>query len=333
MLEFILRYLSRNQVIAGIIIVVIGWLLFEVREILVGLFISYVIMAGLAPLVSILQNYKIPKGPAVFISYFSVFVVLIGLIIPTLSFLITQLESFLLGFPFYFDQAARALRLNVDSSNVSRFISSEFDTIGQNAVALTGQVFGGLFSLLTIFVVSFYLLMERERIRNGLASLFPTYEKDIRSTLEQIDEKLGAWVRGQIALSVTIGLLSWIALTALGINYALPLAILAGILEIVPTIGPIIAAIPAIIVALSISPTTAIFVTLAYVIIQTLENNFIVPKIMQKAVGLNPVIVIVAVTIGAKLMGVVGALLAVPFISFLVIMIRSSMNILSNRRR
>ncbi|MBI2420934.1 MAG: AI-2E family transporter, partial [Candidatus Levybacteria bacterium] len=129
----------------------------------------------------------------------------------------------------------------------------------------------------------------------------------------------GAWLRGQVFLSFVIGFITWISLTVVGIEYALPLALLAGMLEVIPTLGPIIAAVPAVIVAFAVSPATAALVTVVYVIIQLAENNILVPKIMQKAVGLNPVAIIVAILIGGKVLGILGALLSIPFLSVLII--------------
>jgi len=138
-----------------------------------------------------------------------------------------------------------------------------------------------------------------------------------------VEDKLGAWLRGQIVLSLAIGVITWFVLTILGIPFALPLAILAGFLEIIPTIGPIIAAIPAVIVAFAISPFMGLVVMLAYVGIQVAENNILVPKIMQKAVGLNPVVILVAILIGANLMGIIGALLSIPLVSAAIIIFRA----------
>ena len=127
----------------------------------------------------------------------------------------------------------------------------------------------------------------------------------------------------QVVLSLTIGVITWLALTILGIPFALPLAILAGFLEIIPTLGPIIAAIPATIVALAISPVMALSVIAVYIVIQLTENNFLVPKIMQKAVGLNPVVIIIAILVGSNLFGVIGALLSIPFVSAAIIVFRA----------
>ena len=130
---------------------------------------------------------------------------------------------------------------------------------------------------------------------------------------------MGNWMRGQLALSFFIGVISWIFLTLIGVPYALPLAFFAGFLEILPTIGPIIASVPAIIVALTISPTLAIAVAIGYIVIQAIENNLLVPKIMQAAVGLNPVVIIIAILVGGNLLGVWGALLSIPFLTILTI--------------
>ena len=173
-------------------------------------------------------------------------------------------------------------------------------------------------------MVSFYLLLDYDHLRKSFAKLFPKeLEEGVKLTLIKIDEKLGAWVRGQIMLSAIIAVISWTALTLLDMPFALPLALLAGILEIIPIIGPILSSIPAIIVALAISPTMGITVAIFYLVVQMLENNILVPKIMQKTVGLNPVVVILGVMIGTRFMGIIGALLAVPFISMLIIIFKT----------
>ena len=141
--------------------------------------------------------------------------------------------------------------------------------------------------------------------------------------MQRVDDKLGNWLRGQIVLSICIGVMSWIGLMLIGMPFALPLALIAGFLEIVPTLGPILSAIPAVIVALTISPTLAVGVLVLYILIQLTENHIIVPKIMQHAVGLNPVVIILGIMIGANLMGLVGALLSIPFISFVILLFRS----------
>jgi predicted PurR-regulated permease PerM len=196
--------------------------------------------------------------------------------------------------------------------------------LSSSAIQVTTRVFGGIFSMITIFIISLYLLLYNDSFKRFIARLFHHNDREkVLSTVSLVNDKLGAWLQGQMFLCFFIGFITWIALTIIGLPFALPLALLAGILEIVPTLGPTLSAIPATIVALTIAPTMAIVVVATYILIQMLENQLLVPKIMERAVGLNPVVVILSVTIGANLMGIVGALLAIPFVTFLIVIYQS----------
>lgn len=281
-------------------------------------------MATLSPSVGFLRKNRIPKVLAVIIPYITFISIIVLLIVPIVPFFVSQLQTLFVSFPQYLDQATKLLNIQFNTSDINRILTSDLGNIGQNAFAFTSKVFSGVFSLLAVFVISFYFMLGRNKIRGEIAAFFPKHSQEkVLTIISLIENKLGSWFRGQIVLSFSIGFSSWIALTLLGVPFALPLALLAGILEIIPTIGPIISSIPAVIVALSISPVLGITVIVFYIIIQMLENNFLVPKIMEKAVGLNPIVIILGVMIGAKLMGVLGALLSVPFISTLVILFKN----------
>lgn len=323
-MQMFIRYVSGNQLLAALGIIVILLFFYEIKEILIALFVAYIIMASLVPFVQFLKKRKFPKALAVAIPFFGFISLFVLLVFPLFPFFIGQVQSLFTKLPSLFHQTAQFLRIQLDVDQIRSFITSDIDIIGKNAVAVTSRVFGGLFSILTILVVSFYLLIDHDTIKDFVVKLFPMrLQKKATTTLAQIEEKLGAWVRGQALLSISIGAVTWIALTIIGLDFALPLAILAGILEIVPTIGPIIAAIPAVLVALSVSPTLAIIIVIVYIVIQALENNLLVPKIMQHAVGLHPIAIIVSVMIGAKLLGAIGALLSIPFVSMMFLIYRS----------
>lgn len=316
----LVRYVSQNQFLTAIALVLLGWFILELRYIFVALFIAYILMAALHPFVLSLRTYRIPHVLAVLIPYFATIALIVMLIFPLIPFFIAQMQSLITKFPALLDQAARILGIQLNKEQLQSFITSDLNVIGQNALAVTSKVFGGLFSMLTILVVTFYLLMDHDKVKTSIAYQFPKHlQKKVMDVFAQIEEKLGAWLRGQIILSFFIGSLTWLALTVLGLDFALPLAILAGILEIVPTIGPILSSIPAIIVALAVSPTLTAIVVATYIVIQALENNLLVPKIMQHAVGLHPVAIILSVMIGANLLGAIGALLSIPLVSMLII--------------
>ncbi|MBI2594139.1 AI-2E family transporter [Candidatus Curtissbacteria bacterium] len=281
-------------------------------------------MAALNPFVRTLRGYKVPKIIAIVLVYALVIAFIILLVIPILPFFISQMQALFKAIPSYVDSASQALGIQVDKSQINSLIAPLASAIGQNALSVTTKVFGGIFSVITLFILSFYMLVDRQRIGRDLPNLFPaSYQHKLILTIHLVEEKLGYWLRGQVVLSLVVGVITWVALTLLGIPFALPLAILAGFLEIIPTLGPIIAAIPATIVGLAISPIMAVTVIAVYIVIQLVENNFLVPKIMQKAVGLNPVVIIVAILVGANLLGVIGALLSIPFVSAAIIVFRA----------
>lgn len=138
------------------------------------------------------------------------------------------------------------------------------------------------------------------------------YQPYLVQKINQVQTKLGMWLRGQLILSLIIFALTYLGLTILRVEYALVLALFAGLAEFVPYIGPIISAVPAVFLTFADSPIKALIVIVLYIVIQQLENQIIVPKVMQKSVGLNPLVVIVVMLVGAKIAGMAGLILAVP---------------------
>lgn len=314
----------KNQVIFGLFIVAAGWILLQIRDIILLVFLSYIIMSSILPLVEYLRKKHFPKTLAVAIPYFGMVLAILLIIVPLVPFVISQIQSLVAGFPFYLKQAAQTFGFSIDPAQIQAYLADELNSLSRNALIVTSKVFGGLFSLLAIFIISFYLLLYYNEFKRLFSRLFSHDTRpSVLATLDAINYKLGAWLRGELILMFFIGLMSWIALTLLNVPYALPLALLAGILEVVPTLGPTLSAVPSVIVALTVSPTLAITVVLAYIVIQLVENNFLVPKVMEKAVGLNPVVIILGVMIGTSLMGIAGALLAIPLISFILVVLKS----------
>jgi predicted PurR-regulated permease PerM len=321
--NFILKYLKENHFLTTVLFLMACYFIFLVRDILILVFIAFIIVATLSPLVEFLEGKKIPKIISVFVSYLIFIGIILSIVLPVIPFFTSQIQLLFKSFPQYIDQVTDILKLPFSSSQINSLLTSEAKVIGDNAFNVTSKFFGGVISTIAVFAVSFYTLLDKERIKNGIVSLFSkSWQKKAGTIMHVVEKNLGSWFRGEIVLCVTIGALTWVILTLLGLRFAFPLAIIAGLLEIIPTIGPIISAIPAIIVALTISPIMAIVVALAYEAIHTLENHVVVPNVMKKAVGLNPVIIILAVITGGRLMGVIGALLAIPFVSTLTVILK-----------
>jgi predicted PurR-regulated permease PerM len=196
------------------------------------------------------------------------------------------------------------------------------NAVGTVATAVT-TIVGGLFGFVTILILTFYLLTESESLTAGFARLFPRVDRPrVEAAARKISGKVSAWLSGQLILAGTIGVTAAIGLYLLGVPYFYVLALLAAIGEMVPVIGPVLSAIPAVLVALSVSPRTALFVLIFLVVQQQFENHFLVPRVMARQVGVSAVTVIIALLLGGSLLGILGAVLAVPSAAILQVLLQ-----------
>lgn len=282
------------------------WALYQIREVIILLFIAIIFMSALAPIVDTFVKYKIPKSLAIAFTYIVIIGALVFLISAVITPLVEQTTNLFQTLPHTIETLFPYA--SIDKS----VLQSQLTNFSKNALTFTFAIFNNFLALTSVLVLTFYLLLERHRLDDLIAQFFVGQKIRVSGIVSQIEDKLGSWMRGQIVLSLIIGVMAYIVLFLFQVPYALPLAILAGLFEVVPVIGPIISSIPAIMIAYLVSPFTALMVGISFFVIQQLENHIIVPQVMKKAVGLNPLIVILAVAIGGKLLGISGALLAVP---------------------
>lgn len=292
------------------------WLLFQIRQIITLIFLSIILVTLFLKPVNWLHARKVPRLVAVLSVYlvFLAFIAfVIAIIVPAVvaqsSDLISKLPQIVASlnnlFIFY----------KIPVENISEVIAQQVQNITGDIISITSAIFSSIFLIITLFVFTFYLLLEWESVVKLITSPFSgKQEKKVKSLIIKIENGLGHWIRGQLTLSLLVGILTFVGLSILGIPFALPLALIAGILEIVPIIGPIISAIPAILVGLTITPIFGLAVGALFLIIQQLENHLLVPIVMSKVVGLQPPVVIITLLIGAKLYGIVGASLSVPIV-------------------
>ena len=301
---------SHKTIIFTAAFLLLLWFLYSVKEIILGLFVALLIMAILNPLVTRLTKFKIPRGLAVFLVYILVFGVFGAAVASLITPLVEETSSFVSGLPNYLRN------IGISTAVGEQLINNALAPV----IQLPGQVLKVGVSFFSNFVMAvgslvfaFYLLLAREKLSVQLIG-FLGEEKGQKTakTIDKLEFKLGGWARGQLLVMFVIGLATFLGLVLLGIPYALPLAILAGLLEIVPTLGPIIAAIPSIIIGLGISPLMGLAVAALGLLVHQLENYLLVPKIMEKSVGISPVVILLALAIGAKLAGIVGIIISVP---------------------
>lgn len=301
--------ISHKTILFTIGIILGGWVLLQIRDILYLLFLSFILMTGMRPVVDWVMKWKVPRVFAILLVYvlFIIFIGgVVGSMIPTIAIQSTRLVQ---EFPSI---TARVMpSLNLDFQALTQSVAP----ITQNVVRLGLLVFGNIVTIVTVLVFSFYFLLGRTSLRLTLTNFVGEDNAgEILEVIHAIEMRIGAWVRGEIILMVTIGLFTYIGLVLLRVDYALPLAVFAGFLEIVPMVGPIISAVPAVLLALTISPLLALSVAALYFVIQQFENHIVVPFVMKKSVGFSPILTIVAIMIGGRFEGIVGAILAVPAI-------------------
>lgn len=306
--------ISHRTIVFTVFFLIFLYLLYSIRQILTIFFVALVLMSALNSVVSRLEKWRLPRALAILFIYLLVFGVL-GFVIASLVPPLVEQTTVLVGrFPRYLENIGFH---SLDQQSVA----NQFGQIGSlsaNIVKLTVGVFNNVLSIFVLAVITFYLLMERKNLDRYLTFFFGADgEKKAQVFVDELEKKLGGWVRAQLVLMVIVGLMSFAGLTLLGIDFALPLALLAGLLELVPNVGPTLAAIPAVLAGVAISPVMGLAVFALYFLIQQLENNLIVPQVMAKGLGVNPLISLLSLVIGFQLAGVVGAILAIPVVLML----------------
>ncbi len=290
------------------------YFLFLVKNIIILLSLAFILSVAMNPLVVILQKkLNVSKPVAIGLTYVFLIIVslsFIGLVVPPLA-------NQFIGFVSKLDLPG----MNTYVSEINFTLQEASDLVGQMtesasvALSIVSSTFSGIFNIVTLFVLSFYLMLERNNLHKKMY-WFTKDKKIVKSVdhfISAAEEQLGGWVRGQLLLMLTIGIVTFIGLSILRIPYALPLALLAGLLEILPNLGPVVSAVPAVAIAfLTYGPVSGLVVLLFYVIVQQVENNLLVPKIMAANAKVNPLIAIVTILIGFEIGSVTGAFLAIP---------------------
>ncbi|MFT7183960.1 MAG: putative PurR-regulated permease PerM [Oceanicoccus sp.] len=336
--------------VAKATLVVIGLVLLtnflgEIADIVIVFFVSVLFSAALDPTVKFLEKYKIPRSISVigiFIVLLSGLVFFISKLVPLMASQIIELASNLGGLisnltngeaTFLFGQTLQSLLSDAlgsaDSELILQQVSENLESLGAQLQSIAGDtfsaiknIFDGILNFFMVLVLTFFLIVDEKGVDRFFISLFPSkHGAYIIEKTEAVKNKVGLWLRGQMILMVIMFFMSWIAYSLLGLDYALTLAMLAGVGELIPVVGFFIAAIPALLVAFNHSPWLLLWAFITLMIIQQLEGNVLVPMVMRKAVGLSPIIVILAMLVGYQLLGILGMIVAVPVATILSIFV------------
>jgi predicted PurR-regulated permease PerM len=298
--------------------------LIAARNAVMTIYISGLLATGLGPLVHAIEQKadpgaeRVPRWLAILLIYLLIVGLLTSAGLVVIPPLIEQAQELWVRMPVWLDRAQSFLVQRglldhpITLEEAVRSAPGPGQAVGTVANAV-GTVFGGLLTFVTVLILTFYLLVEAESLFAGFVRLFPRADRPrVRGAALKISSKISAWLSGQLMLGGTIGLSAAIGLYLIGVPYFYVLALLAAFGEMIPVVGPIFSAVPAVAVALTVSPQTALFTLIFFIVQQQIENHVLVPKVMGRQVGVSAVVVIVALLIGASLLGIMGAILAVP---------------------
>ncbi len=329
------RSLIRYALVGLALTIVLLWAFYIVREALLLIYVAALVAIGFSPVVAAIERRRVagrrrlPRWGAILIVYVALVGALVGvgmLVFPPLVMQARELWSEMptllqRGQEWLMDRGLLTEQVSVrDAVEQTAGAAGGTDAVTTVLRTLWGFV-GGIFGLLTILILAFYFLVDSTSLVNTFVRLFPRNERvRVRDACLRVTTKVSAWLGGQLLLAAIIGTTAAIGLWALDVPYFYVLALIAGIGEMIPVVGPLLAAIPAIAVALSVSPATALFVAIFFILQQQFENHVLVPKVMERQVGVSAVTVIVALLIGGSLLGIIGAILAVPTAASLLVL-------------
>ena len=344
--EKIMTWTTSQVVVATTFVVCVFltfWLLYRLRALIFLLFVAIVIGIAIRPLVEWLQQRGIARNTGIIIIYILIAAVLLGFLALTFPVIADQATQLSQNLPHYYSEIRAAL---VNSGNrllqniglripseltlfLSRVPAADGELLTQVAqtVFFANLVVKGILSILAVFLLAYYWTQESSVIIRTLLRLAPLNRRhDIQQFFYLAEAKIGGYVRGQAILCLLVGAAALILYTLIGLPYTLVLALIAGVMEMVPIVGPALGAVPALLAALSTDPDKVIWVLIATGLIQMMENVLLVPRVMKNSMGVNPIIILLSLVAFSSVFGFAGALLALPLAAIIQLILDRILN-------
>lgn len=314
--------ISTATMVRAVVVALILWALFYLRDLVLIVLTSIVIASAIEPAVRSIMRLRIPRVFSVLVVYVLLGMLLVGLFYVFAPLFLEELTALLASLPEQLQSfdvnnvpfGASSLLEQLSLSEIIQSLQISLSNTSFGFVQTASVIFGGLVSFVLIVVFSFYFAVEETGVSDFLRIVIPKrFEEQALALWKRSQVKIGLWMKGQLAIAFLVGVLVYISLTILGVPYALLLALLAAVCELIPLFGPLISMVPAAGIAFTDGGVGIMFVVIGvFVIIQQFENHLLYPLIVTKAVGISPIIVILALLVGGQLAGVMGIILAIP---------------------
>ena len=301
--------------LAVIIGVQVAWM---VKDVIFSLVIGFILMSAFNPTVTYLEKFRIPRA----LSALVIFAMLIGgiryLVAVILPPIIEETVLLVKNLPGQLQQAEWLQSPLIRSFELEERAREAAPAITNSLFGILSQAFSNVLFILTTLFFGYYLLIEEHAVRRFLLHIVPPPEAGrIELVMDKVERRMRDWLWGQLILMFTIGTLTYIGLTLIDVRFAIPLAVIAGLLEVIPIIGPTVSVVPALLFTAPESTFLGLSVLALYFIVQQIENQILVPLVVRKTVGLNPIVTLLVLILGGRFAGIAGMFLAIPITLFI----------------
>jgi predicted PurR-regulated permease PerM len=312
--EYINTYIVKNQLVVAVLVIVTGWIMWHIRHIIIVAFVAFVFQAAALPAVRHMTKRGLPRIIASLAPILAFLMLFLLLIIPLSTISLEQAQEVFDRIILAGEETANLIPLTFIPENIADSLSGYIGNVGSLLLQIPGTIAGFLVSVFLMLFTAFYLLLDHDKIVHTISRLFPKRRQvTVKNRIQYVETTVGNWVLGQLLVAAIVGVVTYIAYSIIGLPFAITLAYFALLMELIPNIGPFLAITPALLVAFTISPLTAVYTLVAFSLIQTLESYILVPKVTQTIIGLHPLVVVFSIIIGSSFFGFIGALIAVPF--------------------
>ncbi len=338
--KHVVVHISGTGVAKAMIIILglltLAYFIMGMTDILVIFFVAFLLAAAMEPTIDSLSKRKVPRGVAVILFYIlaiGLFAFMVSYMLPILAQQIYELAVNLgvylkqlsegkqsLPIPTKFQPYVNQFLSSINVHDLGGQVESSLKVLAEQLFAIGGNIWEvikiishGLINTVLVLILAYFMVVEKHAVDNFIFSFFPVkHEEYIAAKISLVQRKIGFWLRGMLIMMVSMGVLVYIGLTILGVKYAVVLAIIAGFLELIPVVGPVVAWGLAIPIVLNQSAWSIVPVTILYTVVQQFESHVLVPVVMKRVVGLNPIVILFALLVGYRFLGVLGAILSVP---------------------
>ncbi len=323
--DFSLGHVARITIVVLLLLALFTFVQ-EISGVLLIFFISFLLAAAVDPLVDKMLLFRIPRSVSMILIYIVLFF-LMGLFVSNVMTLVAeQIAGIATNVGIWVSSLQKEGHITIPTAQyLQPYIDQFFQTVDVQTAAAQVQnalitvkdwlinISIGLFNLIIVLTLTFFMTVEEKSIDNFFLSMFPSkYATYISDKMEDVKDQIGLWLRGQLFVSIVAALLSYIGLVIMGVDYALTLSLIAGISMVVPVVGRFIAWMITFPIVFNQSPILSLWMSIYYLAIQQVENNILVPKIMNKAVGLSPIIIIFAMMVGWRYLEIIGLIFSIP---------------------